>query len=165
MKLVKRMISLVLVVAILAVGMAVPVSAATSDFFHFPLVTESMGGGYMAAAVAVQKFLMLFSANYATRLMQSGGTDGFFGPTSASVTRSFQTSYGLQVDGKVGSNTWLKIEALMQPESAYDVGGIVYTLHGNSVYSKDKKVISYPYSNGYAAYDQDGKPTVPFYYP
>lgn len=165
MKLNKRIISLVLVLVMFVVGMAVPVSAATSNFYHFPLVTESMGGGYMAAAVAVQKFLMLFKADYASRLMQNGGTDGFFGRESASLTASFQHSYGLVSDGKVGSKTWLKIEAFMRAESDPDVGGVTYTLDGNSVYKRNRNVISYPYSNGYAAYDQEGNPTVPFYYP
>lgn len=166
MKLNKRIFSLVLALVVLVVGMTVPAFAATSDFYYFPLVTQSMGGRYMAAAVAVQKFLMLFSANYASRLKQSGGTDGFFGAESASITKSFQGSYGLTADGKVGSNTWLKIEAFMRPEEySPDVGGTAYTLNGNSVYSKSKIVISFPYSNGYAAYDEDGNPTVPFYYP
>lgn len=165
MKYTRRIISLVLVMVLFVGCISVPVSATMSDFYYFPLVTQSMGNGYMAAAVAVQKFLLLFSANYATRLLQSGGADGFFGATSAAVTKSFQTSTGLYADGKVGSATWLKMEYYLGVRSNPSVGGVVYYLNGNSVYSTDQKVISYPYSNGYCAYDQAGYATVPFYYP
>lgn len=165
MKLAKRILALTLTVVMFVVGMVIPASAATSVFYYFPLVTESMGGGYMAAAVAVQKFLMLYNSSYATRLLASGGTDGFFGSTSAAVTKSFQSGNSLEADGKVGSKTWLKFEAYLDPRRNSSVGGTVYMLKGNSVYSADLKVISYPYSNGYCAYNQAGKATAPFYYP
>lgn len=166
MKMAKKTIALALAIMMVIPVVGTPVHSETSHFYYFPLVTESMGGSYMAAAVAIQKFLILFSSSYATRLMQCGGTDGFFGSESAAVTKLFQTGNGLTADGKVGSQTWLKIEAYLGVQGFEgDVGGVIYYLNGNSVYSKDNKVISYPYSNGYAAYDQNGNPTNPFYYP
>ena len=57
MKLTKRVFALVMVIALSLSVVVMPASAATNpDFYHFPLVTESMGNGYMSAAVAVQKF-------------------------------------------------------------------------------------------------------------
>lgn len=90
MRTVKKVSALVLTVMLLMSIMVLPASATTSDFYHFPLVTQSMGGSYMAAAVAAQKFLMVYDENFKQRISQSGGTDGFFGPTSAAVTRDFQ---------------------------------------------------------------------------
>lgn len=166
MKTAKKIISLALAIMMVIPVVGTPAHSETSHFYYFPLVTESMGGSYMAAAVAVQKFLILYNASFATTLIQHGGTDGFFGSESAAITRKFQASNSLLSDGKVGSQTWLKIEAYLMPNViSGDGGGIVYTLNGNSVYSSDRKVISYPYSNGYTAYDQNGNPTFPFYYP
>ena len=51
MRTVKKVSALVLTVILLMSIMVLPASATTSDFYHFPLVTQSMGGSYMAAAV------------------------------------------------------------------------------------------------------------------
>lgn len=51
MRTVKKVSALVLTVMLLMSIMVLPASATTSDFYHFPLVTQSMGGSYMAAAV------------------------------------------------------------------------------------------------------------------
>lgn len=165
MKMAKRLCALMVAFLMVVTVTVVPASAATSVFYHFPLVTESMGNSYMAAAVAVQKFLILYNGSYATRIIASGGTDGFFGSTSAAVTKLFQAGHGLTNDGKVGSNTWLKFESIMGKEESIEPSFTLYYLNGNSVYSYDQKIIGFPVSSGYCAYDQDGGYTVPFYYP
>lgn len=164
MKKVKRMLTLALAVMMLVFATAIPASAANSDFASFPLVKAAYGRSYMAATVAIQKFYLLFSAAYAPRILQSGGTDGYFGSESVAITKSFQSGTGLTVDGEVGSNTWLKMEAFLGKISNPDVGGVAYRLNGNSVYSSHKLVIALP-NNGYVAYDKDGNQTYPFYYP
>ena len=164
MKLVKNTVVVVLVVVMMMSIMVLPASAATSHFYHFPLVTESMGGSYMAAAVAAQKFLMVYDDTFKQRLSQSGGTDGFFGATSAAVTRDFQENEGLaSKDGKVGSATWTKFEELMDYEvlSPY---GLVYGMGLLTVGTRAANWVIIG-NAGYSAVTQDGVETVKFYYP
>lgn len=163
MKAIKRILVLTLVFAMAFTCTVLPASAETSDFYHFPLVTKAMGNGYMAAAVAVQKFLMLYNNNFYQRILQSGGTDGFFGETSAAVTRDFQALNGLDSDGKVGSLTWMKIESLLDYHGGGDSEGIWYTHDDDSGHNLNPKVILF--GGGYSAVDQNGVPTVCFYYP
>ena len=163
MRTVKKVSALVLTVMLLMSIMVLPASATTSDFYHFPLVTQSMGGSYMAAAVAAQKFLMVYE-NFKQRISQSGGTDGFFGPTSAAVTRDFQQRESLvPVDGKVGSVTWTKFEELMNWTTISSIG-LVYGMGvlDNSTRAKNWVIIG---NAGYSAVTQNGVETVKFYYP
>lgn len=164
MRTVKKVSALVLTVMLLMSIMVLPASATTSDFYHFPLVTQSMGGSYMAAAVAAQKFLMVYDENFKQRISQSGGTDGFFGPTSAAVTRDFQQRESLvPVDGKVGSVTWTKFEELMNWTTISSIG-LVYGMGvlDNSTRAKNWVIIG---NAGYSAVTQNGVETGKFYYP
>lgn len=161
MKLAKRLCALLLAFLMVSTIMTVPASATTSDFNDFPLVKES--NSYMAAAVAVQKFLILYNASYATRIIAAGGTDGRFGGTSVAVTKLFQAGNSLDDDGKVGSKTWLKFESIMGIDESVEPSFTLYYLNGNSEYSYDRGVIGFPVSGGYCAYDQNGGQTVRFY--
>ena len=122
MRRVRRMSALVFAVMLLMSSIIVfPASAiGKDDFYFFPLVTKSMGGGYMSAAVAIQKFLLLYSPITYNYVNTNGGTDGFFGSGSANATVYFQNSEGLDPDGKVGSLTWMKIGELLKDEDGWD---------------------------------------------
>lgn len=143
MKSTKRMVAIVLVLVMAIPIMVMPASAAiNSDFYHFPLVTESMGNGYMSAAVAVQKFLMLYSSISYNRVYASGGTDGYFGSGSASAAVYFQSQEGLTNDGKIGYFSWGKICELLSYKTGIDSGASYYYLRNNSgAYIPDNRVI------------------------
>lgn len=53
MKMEKKTIALALAIMMVIPVVGTPVHSETSHFYYFPLVTESMGGSYMAAAVAI----------------------------------------------------------------------------------------------------------------
>lgn len=159
MRNVKHVLAMIMMFAVIVSIASVPASAATSDFFHFPLVTESMGNGYMAAAVAVQRFLMLYDTTYSYRISKSGGTDGYFGATSAAVTKDFQTKNGLTADGKVGSYTWLMIESCLT-ETGVDSVGPVYAWGTASKNASNWVIV---YLDGYKACTDKNTLTVSFY--
>ena len=51
----------------------------------------------------------VFVRQFQQRLKDRGwniGVDGDFGPKTESIVKQFQSEKGLQVDGKVGINTW-----------------------------------------------------------
>lgn len=164
MKTVKSTFLLMLVVVMMLSIMVLPASASTSHFYHFPLVTQSMGGSYMAAAVGAQKFLMVYDDTFGQRISQSGGTDGYFGATSAAVTRDFQEKESLSAkDGKVGSATWTKFEELMDSKviSPY---GLIYGMGDLTVATKAANWVIVG-NAGYSAVTDNGADTVKFYYP
>lgn len=133
MKIFKRTLVSALVIIMIMSIMAMPASAVSdSNFYHFPLVTKSMGNGYMSAAVAVQKFLMLYDPISYNRVATNGGTDGFFGEGSANAAIHFQSQENLDPDGKVGSLTWMKIGELLRGVSGVDSDAPYYWLPDNS---------------------------------
>ena len=143
MTLTKRVFALVMVIALSLSVVVMPASAATNpDFYHFPLVTESMGNGYMSAAVAVQKFLMLYSSTSYNLVRASGGTDGYFGSGSASAAAYFQHQERLTDDGKIGYFSWGKICELLNYKTGIDSDASYYFLGNNSgAYIPDNRVI------------------------
>ena len=164
----KKMITFVATL-IMAWATCMPVSAATSDFFHFPLVTNAMGRNYMSATVAVQKFMVLDNSTYYWRIRNNGGVDGFYGDASVWVTEHFQSTHNLSADGKVGSKTWMKMESCMdkQDNSTSDSdGSIVYTRMDNSENNTNTKVIVQEYNRGpYHSVDLYGNCKEVFYRP
>lgn len=163
MKTLKRTLSFAIALIMLMSVMGVTASAATnSDFFHFPLVTKSMGSGYMSAAVAIQKFLLLYSPMSYNLVNSSGGTDGYFGEGSASAASYFQSQEGLSPDGKVGSLTWMKICELLNFHIGADSDASYYWLRNNSgAIIKSNRVILE--ADGYRSVNKDGYAKEVFY--
>lgn len=164
MKTIKRTLALALVMVMMASVVAFPAFAATSDFFHFPLVTRSMGNSYMAATVAVQRFMMVYDDGFESRLEQNGGTDGYFGDESEAVTKDFQKERGFtksQQDGKVGSKTWTEIGSLLR-ETGVDSVGPVFAI-GLAGPARNPYNWVLVYLDGYRACTDEQTLTVPFY--
>lgn len=108
----KRIMSILLVAVMVAVFTAVPAMAAeasTSDFANFPATGSQYASTYKAQTVAVQRFLMCHSTYNSTRLSANGGTDGYFGTMTTTVTKEYQDEKDLTIDGKVGPATWTSI--------------------------------------------------------
>lgn len=166
MRIVKRFLAFALMIVILTSSIAnIPASAATnSDFYHFPLVTKSMGGGYMSAAVAIQKFLLLYSPITYSRISSNGGTDGYFGEASASAASYFQGQEKLDADGKVGSLTWMKICELLNYVGGIDSDASYYFLKNNSGVSISSTKVIIEGTSGYKSVTQDGTAKEVFYY-
>ncbi len=165
MKRTKRIVGLCVCMMLLVSLMVLPASAATNpDFYHFPLVTKSMGNGYMSAAVAAQKFLLLYDPITYSRVKSSGGTDGFFGSGSANAAEYFQAAEHLGVDGKVGSLTWLKMCELMSSVEGYDSFAPYYYLPNNSGKRIASEEVIY-YINGYCSVNEAGAVKEVFYNP
>ena len=165
MKTLKRALVSVLAIIMMMSIMTIPASAAVDPhFYHFPLVTKSMGNGYMSAAVAVQKFLMLYDPICYTEISKNGGTDGYFGPGSANAAIRFQRQEGLGVDGKVGSLTWMKICELLTEVSGIDSYAPYYCHPDNSNNNVGNTQVIFKY-NGYSSVDRSGRIREVFYLP
>lgn len=167
MKTLKRASALMIAVMLLMSIVALPASALSNYdiFYHFPLVTKSMGSGYMSAAVAIQKFLLLYSPISYNQINANGGTDGYFGNGSANATQYFQGQEGLGVDGKVGSLTWMKIGELLFDGSGVDSLSPYYWYPNNSnAYIEDSyKMVIILLSGRYCSVDRYGTAKEPFY--
>lgn len=50
-----------------------------------------------------------------------GKVDGIYGSRTASAVTMFQSDYGLDADGVVGSKTWAKLQELQEYEALYEV--------------------------------------------
>lgn len=166
MKSIRRTLAVTLTATVMMVSiMAMPASAAVdSNFYHFPLVTRSMGNGYMSAAVAVQKFLMLYDPTSYNLVSSNGGTDGFFGAGSANAATHFQKQENLDPDGKIGSLTWMKIGELLREVSGVDSDAPYYWLPDNS-HSNVGNTRVIIINGGYCSVDRYGTVKEVFYWP
>lgn len=111
MKLLKRTIMLVLVVAMLVSAMAITASAATSvtmksKIQSFPYLYH--GIDYPSAVRMLQRFLICMDYSQHDVLAKDG-LDGGFGPNVEAAVRYFQVSNGIRLPngtGEVASQTW-----------------------------------------------------------
>ena len=165
MKTLKQVLVVALVIIMMMSIMAMPASAVVdSNFYHFPLVTKSMSNRYMSAAVAVQKFLILYDPISYNLVAANGGTDGFFGGGSANAASHFQNRENLDPDGKVGSLTWMKIGELLLDKDGVDSDAPYYWFPNNSGNNvRDSRVIIQ--NKGYWSVDMYGTVKEVFYRP
>lgn len=139
MKITKRMMSLMLVLAMVTTMMVMPVSAADDpNFGSFPGVWQS--SQYSVATVAVQKFLMLYGDSLAKKLMPNGGADGYCGAKTVECIKTFQARESLYEEGdsaygKVNRTTWLKIGELLTESYSSASGGSRFWHNNRSYYT------------------------------
>ncbi len=171
MKITKRMMSLMLVLAMVTAMMAMPVSAANDpNFAYFPGVWQS--SNYSIATVAVQKFLMLYGDSLAKKLMPNGGADGYCGTKTVECIKTFQSREGLYEEGdsaygRVNTTTWLKICELLTESYSDDSGGSRFWHRNRSYYTSldaNKDVIWSP-GPYYAVNHHGTESDYPFYDP
>lgn len=162
MKHTKRLLAFILTLALVCTMVVVPAAAVTSDFYHFPLVKRAYGDRYMAATVAVQRFMMVYNSGFRARLAQHGGTDGYFGDESEAVTKDFQYMRSITSDGIVGSTTWLEIGSLLRVTGVDSVGNVFAVGYAGSARNPYNWVLIY--YDGYRACPESG-PATPVFYP
>ena len=170
MKTIRRMLTTMLVVAVLLPHMATPASALSGpelgEFDYFPGVWQS--NQYSTTTVAVQKFLMLYG-NSLANMLKKYGTDGFCGSTTVEAIKIFQKREHLYAEptGRVDTKTWRRIGELLEVEEIEEV--VTYYTHFNRSYlDLNERVIMR--STAYYALNEQGNRVpvenpVPFYTP
>lgn len=183
MKIVRRFFSAIVALSIAVSMMIMPASAAEfekltqyhlDNFGQFQRVPYNTQ--YAVAAVAVQKFLMLFGDSYAKELMRYGA-DGFYGATTQAQVRRFQRQEcphgGTASDeekhdeyGTVDKPTWLAIADNLKMNEEDDTCGAFIWRDNRSYYSYGTDNVMMWNGTGYYAYnDKDKIPTsTAFYY-
>lgn len=171
MKTTKRMMSLMLVLAMMLSMLALPASAANDpNFAYFPGVWQS--SQYSVAAVAVQKFLMLYGDSLAKKLMPSGGADGYCGAKTVECIKTLQTREGLYQEGdsaygRVNTSTWIRIgELLTKTVVNQSTSGARYWYNNRSYYTSldaTEDVIWFAGGPYYAVNHLGAQSAAPFY--
>ncbi|WP_199552574.1 peptidoglycan-binding protein, partial [Streptomyces sp. N35] len=77
-----------------------------TDCTYYSGTTETIYGHKGTRVVQVQ--CMLTKRGYG---VGAGGVDGEFGPDTRTAVKRFQTTKGLDVDGRVGPNTWAALRS------------------------------------------------------
>lgn len=146
MKNVKRTLALALVLVMMMSVMVVPAFAASEPwqtrFSKFTHVNVDNYHNYPNYVKAAQRFFLCNPAT-ADLIKNNGGVDGFFGDATARAAKAFQSVKGLDVDGRVGPQTWKAIAA--------DLTLVTYTSPNYYIFYKNgQKVI---YVNGTSTYN------------
>lgn len=152
MKLVKKVISLVLVMAMMSI-LVIPAAALDSEWRYefrnqFPMLSQgSSRTGYVCA---LQSFLSAHSSSkYAMAV--TTGIDGSFGSGTANALKKFQTYAGqylitgMDVDGIAGGDTWASIAIELYQQGSDFLCNDMQVMRNNS------ETLSY-YKNGVAYY-------------
>lgn len=157
----KRVLKTILAVLMVMVITVVPVMAvgSDSDYAKFPATGSQYANTYKAQTVAVQRFLMVHRTDYRERLTENGGTDGYFGSMTTTITKEYQREKSLSVDGKVGPATWSMIGSQLV-EVGVDSVGPVQRHNGYNVLI----IISDGVGVGYIACTDKNTSTSIFYY-
>lgn len=152
MKLVKKTISLVLVMVMLSM-LAIPAAALDSEWLYefrnqFPMISQgSSRTGYVCA---LQSFLSAHSSSKYV-MAATTGIDGSFGSGTANALKRFQTYAGqylipnMSVDGIAGGDTWASIAIELYQR------GSDFLCDDTQVMRKNPETLSY-YKNGVAYY-------------
>lgn len=178
MKSIRKMFAAILALTMVVSVMAQPVYAAEVSGTHlyyfgqFNKVPPS--NNYQVAAVAVQKFLMLYGNSYAQALMPYGA-DGYYGSATETQVKRFQCQErphgGTEAQEKSNSNygsvdtpTWKAIAANLEVEELIDTAGARFYRFNRSYYDLTENVIAWNGSGYYAYNDNDAAPvSTPFY--
>ncbi len=160
MKTTKRIIAAVLMVMTLLSVLAFPASAEyVNDFPHFPVANIDYANVYKPQAVAVQRFLMSYKAEYRDDIVAHKGANGYFGTATERCTKKFQALKGLTNDGRVGPATWTEIGNNLNEVGVDSVGPVFYC-NGYMVLF----IVTQNNRSGYAAQLNNGNLTEIFYY-
>lgn len=156
MRILRRMVSMMLVLVFILSISVIPAHATSYSFWEtrFRAIPQiASGTGEVNLVKAVQRFLYYFPET-ASRVRNAGGIDGSFGPTTKwAVERLQEDWYGEgsnQVDGIVGPNTWRVIPYYL------DCSPSIYLLSYNyhDMYWIDENAYRYEYHT-YDKYDQE----------
>lgn len=178
MRITRKVTAVLFALVIATSAMVLPASAQVpegyySDFSRFPGVWRS--SDYAVAAVAVQKFLMLYGDSYAQRLWPNGAADGKCGDSTVWAIQTFQSREGLHTEndreyGKVDTITWQRIgQRLLARDLNEDLGAAIF-YHPNRSYRTeldvDDNLNVIICTGGYYAIDHKMKQSdYPFYTP
>lgn len=165
---------LALSLAIFALPLAISAESVPSyhlsNFRQFQEVPPS--SNYAVAAVAIQKFLMLYGQSYAQALM-AYGADGFYGNTTKTQVQRFQYQEcphgGSKEDekedskyGTVDTATWLAIASKIEYTDLIDTGGGYFHRFNRSYYNLSENVIAWN-GSAYYAYKENSLVSTHFY--
>lgn len=176
MKLTKGILSVILSLTVIITIVTQSASAAEVSSMHlyefgrFNKVVPS--SNYAVAAVAVQKFLMLYGHSYAQAL-QPYGADGYYGDATEAQVKRFQREVcphggtpdeetGHDEYGKVDHDTWIAIAHNLQMTELYDTAGALFHRFNRSYYELTENLISW---NGAAYYAYEENAIAPIPYP
>ena len=99
------------------------------------------------AVVALQKKLILLGYSCG-----ENGADGIFGDDTYRAVRQFQQNNGLSIDGKVGSNTWEKLDTA-SPDDQTETPLLVLGSKGTAVIKLQKRLMELDYDCGVTGAD------------
>ncbi len=81
-------------------------------FSHVPYQHQSSFN--YACTKAIQVMLLDYSSTTRSIILNSGGCDGSYGPSTASAVSSFQYYQGLTADGSFGPRSWQEFAYLLK---------------------------------------------------
>lgn len=135
MKHTKRILTLLMSVALMIATLALPASAAgnswASEFSAFP--TQSQNYYSKGYTKAIQAFLCCCDSSETLALIvQGGGIDGVYGGKTAAAVKILQSGH-TNVDGICGPATWSIIGGDLKNTGSMTASGITYTTIGTKV--------------------------------
>lgn len=104
-------------------------------------------GSTGSAVVELQSKLILLGYSCG-----ENGADGIFGDDTYRAVRQFQQNNGLSVDGKVGANTWTKLETA-PPNNETETPLLVLGSKGSAVIKLQKRLLELDYDCGVTGAD------------
>lgn len=173
-KIFAAILALIMVVSIMVQPAYAAAVSGTHLYYFGKFNRVPRSDNYQVAAVAIQKFLMLFGDSYAQAL-KTYGTDGFYGPTTETQVKRFQyqerphggtstqettnSNYGI-----VDTPTWKAIAANLQVEELIDTAGARFYRRNRSYENLTENVIAWN-GSAYFAYDETSVSPIstPFY--
>lgn len=172
----RKVFALFLVLSMVVCALPLSASAESVPSYHLSSFKKFQevppSSSYAVAAVAIQKFLMLYGHSYAQALMVYGA-DGFYGNTTKTQVQRFQyqecphggTNEAEKKNSKYGTvdtATWLAIASRIEYTDLIDTGGGYFHRFNRSYYDLSENVIAWNGSS-YYAYKENSLVDTPFY--